>query len=291
MNHHKKPLTDSYEETAMKKLTRAVLAAAAAAPAVLTYLTAPGSASKDRKAPFAKRTYAHRGLYKQDQSVPENSMTAFAKALEAGYGIELDLQLSRDGEVVVFHDETLKRLCGVDRPVGDLTFEELKELRLCETDETIPAFKDVLDLVAGRVPLIVEFKSIGVRNDELCEKAFALLDAYDGLYMVESFDPRLVRWFRLNRPDVLRGQLAGPPASYRYKDNMPVWGPTMFGNCLFNFWGRPQFIAYELKEKPLPVRYAEALGAMKVAWTSHNRYMHEGQDAVIFEFYEPETKL
>lgn len=261
---------------------------AAAAAAGLTYLTAPGKASESKKAPFKGRTYAHRGLYTQDGSVPENSMTAFRRAVEAGYGIELDLQLSKDGRVVVFHDSDLNRMCGINKAPGDLTYKELKELTLGGTDEQIPSLEEVLALVGGRVPLIVEFKTLGEKSDELCEHAFRVLDAYHGPYMVESFDPRIVRWFRLNRPDVLRGQLAGPPSSYK---NVPFWAPYVFGCCLADFLGRPQFIAYELKDKPFPVRYAEKLGAMKVAWTSHNHLMHEGQDAVIFEYYEPGTRL
>jgi len=275
--------THSFIKTVLK-----LSGATAAAAGLLTYLTAPGRASDTKKAPFKGRTYAHRGLHTQDKTVPENSLAAFRRAVDAGYGIELDLQLTRDGKVVVFHDDTLERLFGANRPVNSLTFEELRTLRLSGTDELIPSIGEVLDLVDGRVPLLIELKPAGKKNAELCERACEFLDVYDGPYMVESFDPRIVAWFRFNRPDILRGQLAGPPSSYR---NVPFWAPYVFGLCLANFLGRPQFIAYELKKKPLTVRLAEALGAMKVCWTSHNIYMHEGQDAVIFEFYEPDPFL
>ena len=262
---------------------------AAALPGVVAWLVAPGRLSKERREPFAGRTYAHRGLYRKDQLIPENSLPAFARAAEAGYGIELDLQLTKDDRVVVFHDDTLLRGCGVDRPLSDLTFEELQALQLFGTCERIPLFSDVLALVKGRVPLIVEFKTSGSRNDRLCALACELLDAYEGLYMVESFDPRIVRWFRLHRPSVIRGQLACRPESYKKGTPFPV--PLIFGYCLANFMGRPQFIAYALEKKPFTVRLAELLGAMKVCWTSHNPYMHKGQDVVIFEFYRPDLRL
>ena len=277
---------------------------ALAVPGALTYLVAPGRASKEQKAPFAGRTYAHRGLYTEDQTVPENSLPAFKMAAEAGYGVELDLQITRDDKVVVFHDDDLERACGpalqkladsgVSVPSGleikDWTYRELCQLTLFESKETIPLFSDVLKTVAGRVPMIVEFKSVGSDlNAHLCARACRLLDNYDGPYMVESFDPRIVKWFRLNRPKVLRGQLACCPAGYKKGTPFPV--PYLFAYCLGNFMSRPQFIAYGLPKRPLIVRYAEMLGAMKVCWTSHDPSAHKGQDVVIFEYYLPDTYL
>ena len=152
----------------VKKILPAAAAVAAAA-GTLCFLTAPGRAGKAQKKPFMYKNFAHRGLHSRDKSIPENSLAAFERAASAGYGMELDVQLSRDGEVVVFHDDDLKRVCGVEAKVADLTLEELRKLRLCGTEETIPLFSEVLKCVRGRGALIVELKN-GKRNKELCEK-------------------------------------------------------------------------------------------------------------------------
>lgn len=258
----------------------------AAVLAMPVFLLAPYRASEEKKAPFMHRNFAHRGLHTEDKSIPENSLAAFEAAAVRGYGIELDVQLSKDGQVVVFHDDTLNRVCGVDARVDELTYEELQKLRLCETEQTIPLFSEVLACVDGRGPLIVELKH-GKRNRELCEKTYALLKDYTGDYCVESFQPGIVAWFRFHAPKVLRGQLA-MPAKY-YKGIPKIMG-GMMGNCMMDFISRPQFIAYCIGEKDFGVKLAEKMGAMRVAWTSHDRRNEEENDAVIFEFYRPEIR-
>jgi len=270
---------------------------AGAAAAVTVFAIAPRKLSDDRDKPFKNRYFAHRGLHSRDGSVPENSIASFSAAVNAGYGIELDIQLSKDNEVVVFHDDGLKRVCGKEGLVLDYDLAELKKMRLLDTDECIPTFKEVLDVVDGRVPLIVEFKG-GKRNKILCEKAMSYLREYDkahggtgkgsSLFCVESFDARIVFWFRRNAPDLYRGQLAN--AMEEYDDNLPWILRFTSAHCLFNFGARPHFIAYGLVgKKPWTVRLAEYLGAKKVCWTSHNPEDKEGNDTVIFEFYNPPT--
>ena len=253
----------------------------------LVFLVAPGRASKKDKKPFMYKNFAHRGLHKKDKTVPENSLAAFERASAYGYGMELDVQLSKDGQVVVFHDDTLNRVCGVDSRVDEKTYDELRQMSLCGSTQTIPLFSEVLKTVRGRGPLIVELKN-GKRNEELCEKTYALLSKYSGEYCIESFNPFIVRWFKKNAPEVIRGQLANPPKDY----NGEV-GPltaVILGNCLLNFLARPQFIAYKITPKPFTVKLCEALGAMKVAWTSHDWVNEKFYDAVIFEFYKPKLK-
>ena len=269
------------------KAIAAVPAAAAAACGAGMFLVGPGKYTEKAAEPFRNRYFAHRGLYSADQSVPENSIAAFSLAVEKGYGIELDIQLTKEGEVVIFHDDDMLRACGTEKSVSDFTLEELRAFRLFGTDQQIPLFSEVLDLVAGRVPLIVELKSQGARNAELSLKARDLLFAYPGTYCIESFDPRIVRWFRYNAPWVFRGQLACPQDSY--KKGTPRYATELFSRCLCNFYGRPQFIAYELGSKPDTVKLAEAMGAFRVCWTSHNARDRRENDAVIFEHYMPET--
>lgn len=273
-------------KTHEKLLLEASLAGLAALGG-LVFLVAPGRASKKDKKPFMYKNFAHRGLHKKDKTVPENSLAAFERASAYGYGMELDVQLSKDGQVVVFHDDTLNRVCGVDSRVDEKTYDELRQMSLCGSTQTIPLFSEVLKTVRGRGPLIVELKN-GKRNEELCEKTCALLSKYSGEYCIESFNPFIVRWFKKNAPEVIRGQLANPPKDY----NGEV-GPltaVILGNCLLNFLARPQFIAYKITPKPFTVKLCEALGAMKVAWTSHDWVNEKFYDAVIFEFYKPKLK-
>ncbi len=272
----------------MNKKTLMKLCLGAAAVALPLFVLAPGAATKRQKSPFYGLNFAYRGLHSRDKTVPENSLEAFRLAAEAGYGMELDVQLSKDGQVVVFHDDTLDRVCGVPGRVDERTFEELQQLRLCGTAHRIPLFSEVLEVVRGRGPLIVELKN-GRRNKELCEKTYALLEGYRGEACVESFNPMIVFWFRRHGRDLVRGQLAAPVQEY-VKDGLSRSTGFVLSRTLLNFLARPQFIAYRIGRRPLPVHLAEALGAMKVGWTSHEPRNEKGRDAVIFEFYKPRLK-
>lgn len=255
---------------------------------LVLFLIAPGHASATKKEAFWGLNYAHRGLYEKDQSIPENSLAGFRRAVEAGYGMELDVQLSRDGQVVVFHDDDLKRVCGVDKDVDELTLEELKGLSLCGTEEKIPLFTEVLEVVNGKTPMIVELKN-GRRNKELCQKTLDILNGYNGKYCIESFNPFITAWFRFHAPHILRGFLCQLPEVY-VKDNMnPVIG-GLLGRAVFNFAARPEFIAHKIGKKTLFVRIAEKLGAVRVAWTAHDTDAEKDHDIVIFEHYRPDIR-
>ena len=267
--------------------TGLLLGVGAAALGLPLFMLAPGRSGKRQKAPFLGVNYAHRGLHSRDKTVPENSLAAFERAAAAGYGIELDVQLSKDGQVVVFHDDTLDRVCGVHARVDEKDYSELRQLRLCGTKEGIPLFSEVLKTVRGRGPLIVELKN-GRRNRELCEKTYALLSDYRGEACIESFNPLIVMWFRFHARDMLRGQLAAP--TKEYKDSTGRLNAFLMSRCLMDFFGRPQFIAYKIGYRPLTVRLAAALGALRFGWTSHEPRNESGHDGVIFEFYRPRQK-
>ena len=183
------------------------------ATGTLFFLIAPKRAANVALAPFVGRNFAHRGLHTADKSIPENSLAAFDAACRKGYGSELDVQLSSDGKVFVFHDDLLDRVTGTAGVAEYQPWSALKDLKLCGTDETIPLFEDVLKTVDGRAPLIVELKSTE-RYPELCEKTLDFLLASreeTGLdFCVESFDPRIVKWFKDNAPLIVRGQLSAP---------------------------------------------------------------------------------
>lgn len=256
---------------------------------LLIYLVAPAKSNKLLREPFQNRNIAHRGLHDRNKAVPENSMGAFAAAIEAGYGIELDIQFSKDERMVVFHDNTLKRVCGIDKRVDELTYDELKELSLCKTTEQIPLFSDVLSLVNGSVPLIVELKN-GSKNTLLCEKSYELLKQYNGDYCVESFQPFIVAWFRKHAPHILRGQLSAP--AKEFKGELKFYEAFALSHLLTNVIARPHFIAYHKKKYSILVKLCEALGAMRVVWTVRDtdnvKKIESKNDTIIFEFYHPD---
>jgi glycerophosphoryl diester phosphodiesterase len=266
----------------------AVLIVIVCAALLLLFLVAPYPAGKKDKAAFYGRSFAHRGLHTEDKSVPESSLAAFARAAERGYGVELDVQLSKDGEVVVFHDDDLKRVCGVDKRVDELDLSELKKLFLCGTEQRIPLFSEVLPVIKD-VPVIVELKN-GRRNRELCEKTLALLNAHGGEYCIESFNPFIVAYFRFHAPHIFRGQLSQRTEDFK-KGGMNGAESFILGNLLFNFAARPQFIAYRIGKRPFAAKLARALGALLFGWTPKDPSAEKDNDAVIFEHYSPEIRF
>lgn len=248
-------------------MTAVLICIVCAAVIAVLYLLAvmPHMIGKPDAEPFKKVLYAHRGLHDNQSSAPENSMAAFRLAVEGGYGIELDIQLTKDKIPVVFHDFTLKRVCGAEGKVCDYTFEELQKFELCGTKERIPGFEDVLGLVDGKVPLIVEFK-IELMDLSLCPIADEMLRRYKGLYCMESFNPLGVLWYRRNHREIMRGQLAD--AFHREKE----YGGLLYfllEQLLLNFITKPDFVAYNHKhENMLSRRLCRGLYRnTAVAWT------------------------
>ena len=184
--------------------------------------------------------FAHRGLW--DERLPENSLAAFASAVQAGYGIELDVQLSKDKQIMVFHDVTLKRMCGVDRRVSELTRAELQSLSLKGSDHTIPTLAEVLKLVKGRVPLMIEIKGEAA-DPALCVRLSRMLDMYEGAFCVISFSPLILNWFKNYRPCYARGQLVTKVTQKDRKGNSIV--NFLLSNMMLNFLSRPDFISMD----------------------------------------------
>ncbi|MGX8775060.1 MAG: glycerophosphodiester phosphodiesterase family protein [Bacillota bacterium] len=263
--------------------------------AIYLFLVFPGQSTEEARKPFVHRNFAHRGLYDNEKGVPENSLAAFRAAMEAGYGCELDVQFTKDKKLIVFHDNDYKRACGVDRPVWELTFDEARELRLFGTDERVPTFREVLDAVDGRNPLIVEIKAEGLNMEwytQVCEAVKAELADYSGEWCLESFHPLVVRWAWKNMPSVTRGLLVGGPAK-RGEDM------SFLLNCiallLADFTCRPQFIAYNHHFRNRSLKLVKKLGAFSVMWTVGNEKDHEvlenEEDVLIFEHYLPDTRF
>ena len=264
-----------------------VIAAIVLAALVLLYfyLVCPSLRKHRGREILDGRFIAHRGLHSIVKDTPENSLKSFLLAADYGYAIEIDIHLTRDGEVVVFHDDDLKRMCGVDRKIGDMTLKEIKKCRLMRSGHAIPTLSECLAAVNGKVPLLIEFKCASMSSVELCDAADKLLTEYDGEYLIQSFYPSVLRWYRFNRKEVCRGQLATD-----FK-NAPLY-KKMLGAMLFNFLGRPDFVSFEHSAKRgLGYRMAKKMGAYPVGWTYTNQEdlnkTKEVFNAYIFENFIP----
>ena len=253
---------------------------------VFMWLTKPGT----RKCGIEKYKtvkFAHRGLHNESRA--ENSLSAFRAAREAGYGIELDVRLSRDGELVVFHDPTLTRVCGVEGRVIDFTAEELKALSLNGTAEGIPTFREVLELIDGTVPLLIEIK-MDPGESGIAEKLAEVIEGYHGDYIIESFNPIALKITRKLMPAVPRGILSSRfSRDPKYKGKFLYF---MLENLLCNFLMRPDFIAYAKDGATLPVLrlLRKTFGTPLFAWTvrspeEETRAISDGFDSIIFENY------
>lgn len=261
--------------------------------AVVTLLTLLAILPRRRRdtAPFDRTLYAHRGLHTNDGTVPENSIAAFAAAVQAGFGVELDVQFTADRQIVVFHDNDLKRMCGVDRRVDELTYAELQELRLLDSDQHIPLLSEVLTVLDGAT-LLCEFKAMRSYTDaSLCEATLPLLEGYKGAVCIESFNPFMVRWFQRHAPHYIRGILSKRFEKGEVAQALRFPLSSLFTNCLC----RPDFIAYQHSDHQQPFfRLCRLFRPMTVAWTV--RSMAEAIEAkrhfdtIIFEGYLPTKK-
>ena len=239
--------------------------------------------------------YAHRGYWNTndpgEENRPENSLAGFKAAVEHGYGIELDVHRTRDGALVVHHDDSLKRLTGKDIRIAKST---LKEVRACKlpNGEPVPTFDEVLKTVAGRVPLVVEVKTEDKNHDLLSRAVYDRMKRYDGPWCLESFDPLAVKWFRINAPEVIRGQLAFDSAG-KGKDFHEFMRNLGIASMLQNFAARPDFIAFSassVKWHSLPIHLLRLMKPWFVAWTVRSQEdmdkYRKQWDLQIFEKFE-----
>lgn len=233
--------------------------------------------------------YAHRGLHGEGRA--ENSLSAFRAAVEHGYGAELDVHLLKDGGLAVIHDSQLKRTTGQEGRVEDLTTEELKNYRLEGTEDTIPTFREVLDTFDGKTPLIIELKAEN-NVEPLCEAAVKAMEGYEGIWCMESFDPRCVYWLKKHHPEVIRGQLA-ENSLHNPKSKLPIPLKVMLTFHLENFLTKPDFVAYDYgTRKNLSNELCRKLWGLEgVSWTlrtpeEHETALKEGW-IPIFEHYKP----
>ena len=270
-----------------------------------------------------KYRYAHRGLHHKPD-VPENSLLAFKNAFDRGCGAEFDVHLTGDGKLAVIHDCGLKRVTTVrsdhlpvlpenasvecetafrsDELIEELTLEEAKRYPLEESDERIPEMREVLELAAGKHPLIIELKPAGGNHEELCDKVMEELKGYEGIYCVESFNSFAVLTMKKKYPDVIRGQLgsdliadykARVPGDPREGTKFDVVTNALVRDLRMNPMTDPDFVAYSYDHKRN--RAFRAFGGAKIFYTIKDPLdlaIGEGLGAAcIFERFEPESNM
>ena len=272
----------------MKKLGKVLLTLLIVLAVLFTVLIAPrtiGAASLDHMEGYH---YAHRGYHDGNVAVPENSLASFQAAIDAGYGIELDVQLSSDKIPMVFHDADLLRVCGVEGKIWDYTCQELQAMQLFGTEETIPTLAQALELIGGQVPILVEYKMDKVDTD-VCAYSHELLKNYDGPYAVQSFHPFALFWYRQNAKDVPRGILAKNfIRDKQEKGKDPSIVDFLTTNLMLNVVGYPDFIAYDWQDADyFALKLCRLMGAPTSTWTlkdpAHYEQVQGQYDLYTFE--------
>lgn len=251
------------------------------------FATAGEAISEDKISWIKETPIAHRGVHTKD--IPENSLSAFENALKNNYAIELDVQFTKDKEVVVFHDENLKRITNDTRNIEDVNYDELKNLRLGNTNEIIPTLEEVLELVDSKVAILIEIKDC---KDyiELSEKTYEILKGYEGNYAIQSFNPFILEWYKNNASEVVRGQLSG--TFTEGSESLNSFEKFVLKNMLLNFKSKPNYIGYELEG--IPKSKLESLrkkGVPIIVWTVKNKEdmekAYKYSDNITFENFLP----
>lgn len=259
--------------------------------ALFLFLIAPNlGRRKTVRNALEQALFAHRGLHGGLEKLPENSLEAFEKAAEAGYGVEMDVRTTSDGHLIVFHDATLKRLFGRDERIDQMTLSEIREMRL-GGNQKIPTLKEALTVLRGRAPLLLEIKSRPFRNRGIAPKVRDCMQEYKGVFCVESFDPMVLLYFRLHAPEIFRSQLMGAPGGEKSPHTR-----LFTGLCLLTcFISRPDVIAYPVSgERNLIFRMMRSVfRPVTAAWTVRSKEefkrIRPRCDLMIFESFIPET--
>ncbi len=205
---------------------------------------------------------SHRGIH-DNKTVYENTLEAFKLALKKKYTIELDVHLTKDNQIIVFHDYNTKRITNKNQLIEKTSYKELNNQNIIH----IPTLKEVLQLVNGKVPLLIEIKQenkVGTLEKELMN----ILNTYQGEYAIQSFNVMTLLWFKKNYPNILRGQL-----SYTYKKiKMNKITKILLKNMFFNFLTKPNFISYKYNELPeKKINKYKKKGITLLAWTIDNK--------------------
>lgn len=241
---------------------------------------------------LVEKFIAHRGFFDNEKGIPENSLIAFEKAIENGYAIELDVHVISDDTVVVFHDNSLGRMTGQDGYLKQLTLNDLPKYKLLNTEYTIPTLKQVLELVNGKTPILIEIKTENVKVGYDESKIYEILKNYKGEFAVQSFNPFTIEWFKNNAPEITRGIL-----SSKFKkspENPKSWIKRyVLRHMLFNKRANPHFIAYNVLDMPSSILRCKKCKELPIlGWTvkSQTQYLEVVKyvDNIIFQDFKPQ---
>lgn len=228
---------------------------------------------------FLKNNYiCHRGLHNEHENIIENTLESFRLAIEKNYAIELDTNILKDQTIVVFHDRNLKRLVGIDKPLKDCTYDEIKDLKIKGTNETIHTLEFVLNYINGKVPLVIELKPFGEKKVHT-DKVIKLLETYKHPFAVHSFNPYIVFRLKKKAPHIIRGQIT------EYFKNDPDLNPivkSLMKRMAFNFITKPDFITYGIED--LPNKYVDRAKRKKITILSYVATTQEQLDFVRFRY-------
>lgn len=231
-----------------KNNAKKVIGACVAALAAWTVAVKPRIFNKPDLSELRRYDYAHRGFTGNDPSVPENSRTAFQNAIDHGYGITMDVRLTRDGVPVIFADTRLERLTGASGSVENTTLADIRGLKLSGTDEDIMTLDDALKLVNGQVPVILVLQVEEDNADSLCDEVCEVVDEYEGVFAIESLDARVLRWYKKQRNEYIRGQ----KTDFTYRSGSTFMSRLMdflTSSLLINFLSEPDYISTPVDQK------------------------------------------
>jgi glycerophosphoryl diester phosphodiesterase len=239
------------------------------------------------------RPFAHRGLHDAAAGVIENTATAFRAAIDGGYGIECDVQVSADGEAMVYHDDALGRLTDGDDPLASRTATDLKAVRFRATGDRMLTLAELADLVATRVPLLVEVKSRFDGDRRLAQRVAGVLGSYAGPAAAMSFDPTVVTTLRRTAPGLIRGIVAEARYDHPGWHRLPPLQRWRMAHLLHVGSTRPHFVAYAIRDLPAPAPLIarRLFGLPLLAWTvrstEERRRAAAHADQIIFEGWRP----
>ncbi|MEG1462422.1 MAG: glycerophosphodiester phosphodiesterase family protein [Anaerorhabdus sp.] len=230
--------------------------------------------------------YYHRGFY-DNKKIAENSMKAFEKCINKGYGIELDVQLTKDKQVVVFHDDDLKRMSNSSLIIKETTYDDLLQFNLLNTMDKIPLFEDVLKLNHGTVPIYIEIKDFSMNFKELVNMTLQLMEKYPGNYYVCSFNVIAIIYLRKLNPKILRGVISQNFKNEKY----PKFLGFILQNMFLNFLAKPDIISYGYNEINWSVRLNKLFKRTLAGWAIENQEKFDEYknfyDIQVIELFEP----
>lgn len=233
------------------------------------------------------RPIAHRGLH-NNLEIPENSLSSFKAAMDRDFPIEMDIQRLADGTLIVHHDNTFQRMLGISKKVSEVNYSEIESLKLLDTEKHIPRFSEVLKLINGKVPLLIELKC-SFYSGELERSVCHQLKNYSGPFAIESFNPKSVLWFKRNAPDITRGMISGSMAN----TDLNLWQKALIKNLLLLPVVEPHFVAFEWRSLQLPIiSLLRKFGTIPIlAWTIKSTEEQDSCrnlcDNIIFESIVP----